>query len=86
MTRVRMGNFVLIPDGEYDLIQLDERGHWVVRDWYGDVLTEEQDSPSQVVEIRCDYCDAWVDHAGPAALGWRCNGGLGPCEEQDAPG
>ena len=60
--RVRMQNFLKIPDGEYDLIQFYEHGHWVVRDDHGDIYSEEWSSPSELVEVLRD--GTWIDASG----------------------
>jgi hypothetical protein len=67
MTRVRMRHFLRIPDGEYDLVQFDEDGHWVVRDEHGDVFSEEHDSPRKVVEVQLPD-GRWVDSNEEEAL------------------
>jgi hypothetical protein len=79
LTRVRAQHFLQIPDGEYNLVQFDGQGHWVVRDDTGDVLTAEESIRTTML-VRCDYCRQWVDHAAPAPQGWRCYGGDGRCD------
>jgi hypothetical protein len=89
MTRVRFRHLLLIPDGEYELIQFDDDGRWVVRDAGGDVLVAEHSSPGEVVEVRCDFCGRWSSDAAPvpgAEGSWRCYGGSGPCPAPAATG
>ena len=85
MTRVRLTNTQ--HDGEHELVDFMERWPsernqaYVLRDDSGNVVTLDHFSVHDgvaLLEVRCDYCGQWVDHAGPApGGGWRCYGGYG---------
>lgn len=86
MTRVRLTHTA--REGEFELVEFTERWPvernqtWVLRDDAGEQVTLEHYSAHDgeaIVEVRCDDCGSWVDHAGPAAdgSGWRCYGGYG---------
>ena len=89
MTRVRLTN--TRHDGDYELVDFAERWPaernqaYVLRDDAGNVITLDHvsahDGPA-LVEIKCDSCGKWVDHAGPApgVAGWRCYGGYGSAD------
>ena len=86
MTRVRLTHTA--HDGEFELVSLDEHfpvqrnQTWVLRGDDGAEVVLEHYSlhdGEATVEVRCDHCDRWVDHAGPVpdGSGWRCYGGYG---------
>src|SRR5689334_13889448 len=95
MTRVRFVN--TDRDGEYELVRMEE--HWPEQrneTWVGraadggEVMLEHFSAHdgAAIVEVRCDWCGRWVDHAGPTpdGNGWRCYGGYGgdECFEDDS--
>lgn len=96
MTRVRLTH--TDHDGEYELVSFTEgwpverNQTWVLRNDAGELVTLEHysvhDGPA-LVEVRCDHCGAWVDHAGeaPDGSGWRCYGGYGgeACGDDEPP-
>jgi hypothetical protein len=95
VTRVRLRHTP--HDGEYELVDFAERWpatrnqSYVLRDDAGEVVSFEHysvhDGPEEV-EVRCDHCGQWVDHAGPVpGGGWRCYGGYGgdECGEAEGP-
>jgi len=96
VTRVRLTHTG--SDGEFDLISVAEHWpvqqnqEWVLRRDDGEVVVLEHFSMHDgvaTVEVQCDLCGRWVDHAGPApdGAGWRCYGGYGgeECAGEDSP-
>jgi hypothetical protein len=74
------------PDVEYEILRFTEDAEYVLRDAHGDVRILEEHSLVERVEVRCDYCGQWVQHAAPTAAPgtWRCHGGDGPWEGEAA--
>jgi hypothetical protein len=94
MTRVRLANTP--HDGEYELVSFEEgwpadrNQRFVLRSDDGRVVELDHVSPHDgvaIVEVRCDDCRQWVDHAGPSPDGtrWRCYAGYGGEECPDEP-
>jgi hypothetical protein len=94
MTRVRLLNTA--QAGEYELVSfvegwpVDRNQHFVLRADDGTVVDLDHVSPhdgSVIVEVRCDACGEWVDHAGPSSdcSGWRCYAGYGGEDCPDEP-
>ena len=65
--RIRSGD-VLSP--EYEIVQFTGGAEWVLRDPHNDVRMFEESSSREAVEVRCDFCGRWVDHAAPVAPWW----------------
>jgi hypothetical protein len=74
VTRVRVRNFLRVPNGEYELVNYTDGAEWVVRDEGGDVLVFEQSGPLETVELQCDYCGRWTPDAMRDLDGgtWQC--------------
>ena len=92
MTEARIdyqgGEYVDAELIRYDLANSDEPGHppgntWVLQQEDGNVIALDADKGHARVEIKCDVCGAWGDHAGPIpdSHDWRCFGGTGPCDQ-----
>lgn len=94
MTRIRLTHTP--HDGEYELVDFMERWPpdrnqaYVLRDAHGEVITLDHVSMhdgTAILEVLCDTCGRWVDHAGPSpdGSGWRCYGGYGgeECGDDD---
>jgi hypothetical protein len=87
-TRARL---LLHADEEFDVVHFKPvTGEWGLRDNAGEIIVFESDlAPSDLVEVRCDFCGRWSTDAAPTTrvqgASWMCFGGTGPCPEDCSP-
>jgi len=86
MTRARLS---LNPEREFDLVNFNPtNAEWTLREGARGTETivfESDLAPSDLVEVKCDFCGRWSSDSVPRKQGgatlWMCFGGVGECAE-----
>jgi hypothetical protein len=85
LQRGRAPGLLLHADQEFEVVHVKPvTGEWGLRGDAGEIIVFESDlAPSDLVEVRCDFCGRWSTDAAPTtrvqgALRM-CSGGTGPC-------
>jgi hypothetical protein len=83
----------LNPEREFDLVHFKPTtSEWTLRDHTRGVellVFESSLAPSDVVEVRCDFCGRWSSDSVPTTrernASWRCFQATGDCAEDRQP-